>query len=312
MEKKKILLVTVSVGIFLVVAIGAAILFFTPRQQASGDAVVMRRPVQPGADGTAQGAAGISLTPVYPSGALPVPGSVPGSAPGSGTVPEAGVANSGSAAGGLEPGGEALAAGQLNDFPPAAAPRDDSYFMIDAAPTGNAQPGGEVVINVPRPRPAAAPTAPAAQPRPDAKPGAAPATSAPASQPVATRAPAAATPPATAAPRSQSAPRTAAAPAAAAQPRTAAPSPSAAKAWSAYWVQAGSFSSKNRADSAKETQAAKGITSIVENNELGGKIWYRVRVGPYTSQNEADYWLALIQTLTGFEQSQVWRSPVVN
>jgi DedD protein len=122
--------------------------------------------------------------------------------------------------------------------------------------------------------------------------------------------------PESAAPRSQSAPPSASGSTARSAPRpAAAPAQSAAAAaknWSAYWVQAGSFSSKNRADSAKETLAAKGITSIIENNELGGKIWYRVRIGPYTSQNEADYWLALIQTLEGFEQSQVWRSARVN
>jgi hypothetical protein len=30
-----------------------------------------------------------------------------------------------------------------------------------------------------------------------------------------------------------------------------------------------------------------------------------VRVGPYTSQAEADYWLSLIKMLEGFEDSQV-------
>jgi DedD protein len=75
-----------------------------------------------------------------------------------------------------------------------------------------------------------------------------------------------------------------------------------------YWVQTGSFSTRVRADGAKETLAGKGITSIIENRDVEGKIFYRVRVGPYTSQNEADYWLSLVKTINGFEESQVWRS----
>jgi DedD protein len=33
-----------------------------------------------------------------------------------------------------------------------------------------------------------------------------------------------------------------------------------------------------------------------------------VRVGPYTSQNEADYWLALIKSIDGFGESQIWQN----
>jgi DedD protein len=35
---------------------------------------------------------------------------------------------------------------------------------------------------------------------------------------------------------------------------------------------------------------------------------YRVRIGPYTSQNEADYWLAMVKSIDGFEKSQVWET----
>jgi DedD protein len=75
-----------------------------------------------------------------------------------------------------------------------------------------------------------------------------------------------------------------------------------------YWVQTGSFSTQNKAEGVKEILASKGITSIVENRNVDGKIFYRVRLGPYTSPREADYWLALIKTINGFEDSQVWKS----
>jgi len=75
-----------------------------------------------------------------------------------------------------------------------------------------------------------------------------------------------------------------------------------------FWVQAGSFSTIARAEGVKDTLANKGITSIIENRVLDGTTYYRVRVGPYTSKNEADYWLGLIQSINGFESSQVWQS----
>jgi DedD protein len=38
---------------------------------------------------------------------------------------------------------------------------------------------------------------------------------------------------------------------------------------------------------------------------VDGQTWYRVRVGPYTSENEAGYWLALVRAINGFDQSQI-------
>jgi len=78
-----------------------------------------------------------------------------------------------------------------------------------------------------------------------------------------------------------------------------------AKTTKDYWVQTGAFIAKVRAEDTRELLASKGITSIIENSEVNGKTWYRVRVGPYTSENEAKYWLALVKTIDGFGDSQV-------
>jgi cell division protein FtsN len=78
-----------------------------------------------------------------------------------------------------------------------------------------------------------------------------------------------------------------------------------------YWVQTGAFSTKIRAEGAKESLASKGITSIIDNRDIDGKTWYRVRVGPYTSENEANYWLALVKSIDGFADSQVRLSQVL-
>ena len=77
------------------------------------------------------------------------------------------------------------------------------------------------------------------------------------------------------------------------------------RAYDDFWVQTGAFSTIASAEGVKETLASKGITSIIENGIINGRTLFRVRVGPYTSRNEANYWLALIKSIDGFEDSQV-------
>jgi len=83
------------------------------------------------------------------------------------------------------------------------------------------------------------------------------------------------------------------------------------KTYNSYWVQTGAFSTKIRAEGAKDSLASKGITSIIDNRDIDGKTWYRVRVGPYMSETEANYWLALVKTIDGFGDSQVRLSQVL-
>jgi DedD protein len=80
------------------------------------------------------------------------------------------------------------------------------------------------------------------------------------------------------------------------------------KTYHDFWVQAGSFSTRERADGVKDTLDTKGIAAIITNQEINGNTFYRVRIGPYTSQNEADYWLAMIKSIDGFQDSQIWES----
>jgi len=72
-----------------------------------------------------------------------------------------------------------------------------------------------------------------------------------------------------------------------------------------YWVQTGAFSTKIRAEGAKESLASRGVASIIDNRDIDGKTWYRVRVGPYISETEANYWLALVKSIDGFAESQI-------
>lgn len=268
MEKKKLLLVAVSVGVFLVIIIGASIIMITRQDNQQVAAVT---PISPGMSGTytmPNTAPGVPATPGMPVN------------PGSPLNPPVHPA---------EPEGPA-------SFDPTTALRNpDDMNSLKPAPEGKAPTSinhyyGEtynspnVIIEkyVPEtgPRPADTPKVPAAATPAASRPAAAPA---PAAAPKAT------------------------APAAAPPKTTAAPKPPA-KTYTDYWVQTGSFSTKARADGVKENLAAKGISSVIEIRDVDSKTWYRVRVGPYTSQNEAEYWLSLIKSINGFEESQIWRS----
>ena len=101
--------------------------------------------------------------------------------------------------------------------------------------------------------------------------------------------------------------------AAAAKPVAAKPAaekPKTAKTYdnSNFWIQTGAFTTIKYAEGAKDYLAARGIMSIIEDPVINGKTWYRVRVGPYTTRDEANYWLALVKSIDGFAASQVWET----
>jgi DedD protein len=77
---------------------------------------------------------------------------------------------------------------------------------------------------------------------------------------------------------------------------------------SSFWIQTGAFSTMKYAEGAKDYLETRGIKSIIEDPVINGKTWYRVRVGPYTTRDEANYWLALVKSIDGFSASQVWET----
>ncbi|GHU80390.1 hypothetical protein FACS189468_0090 [Spirochaetia bacterium] len=254
MEKKKLLLVAVSVGVFLVIVVGAAILVFTPGAASSADPVITERTLAP---------------------ASPPPGQAA-------TVDPADLVRSNELQG-------------LQVPPSATAIQENNIYIngeTEALTMDRSTGDGSTrtVINIPRPSVAVASGAAPAEPR-KAPPQPAPA---PAPQPAAKKA----------APQPRPAPAAVKPAASAAPPAKQVP----VKTAKDFWVQTGSYSTRTGADGVKETLSSKGIGAIIVNRELNGKTYYRVRVGPYTSQNEADYWLALIKAINGFEDSQIWES----
>ncbi|MDR3248128.1 MAG: SPOR domain-containing protein [Treponema sp.] len=316
MEKRKLLLVAVSVGVFLVIVLSAAILIFTPT--AGGAAVAAARPIPAGSTPAAQrGPASADATDMVRNA-----GDLQGlQAPPAGTAAGPTVA-SGDASGTSGTGTPSASAVQENNFYINGENPAQSYSVEHNADGDNTK----VTINVPKP---SAPTVPAPGTRPAASGNAGASTAVPASA-VSAQSAAKSTSPApavaakstasgsapkeaqgasqsTAAASNTAAPRTAS-PAAATASRSApaaSPRTTPSRAQNDYWIQTGAFSALVRAEDVKETLASKGLSSIIDDRDVEGQTWYRVRVGPYTSENEANYWLALVRAIDGFNESQV-------
>lgn len=79
----------------------------------------------------------------------------------------------------------------------------------------------------------------------------------------------------------------------------------APKNYTDYWVQTGAYSTKLRAEAVKEELKIKGISSVLDIKDINGKTYYRVRIGPYTTQKEAQYWLSLVKSIDGFSESYI-------
>jgi DedD protein len=254
-EMKKLLWVAVSVGIFLVVIIGAAILILTPKGQTGDSGFTSSRPVPAG---------------------RPQP---------SNADPSEMLRNSDNLMG-IQPAPEV----EIQETP-----------RIVEVDTRNED---RVTINVRAPNTAAVPSTQTP----------APAAPAAGSVQAAERSTTQTRPADQTRPAAQAAQQTQTSPAAqAAQTRPAAVPAAAAntRKRNDYWVQTGAFTAVIRAENAKETLASKGITSIIENRHVDGTTWYRVRVGPYTTESEANYWLALVQSIDGFAESQIRQTPSV-
>lgn len=71
-----------------------------------------------------------------------------------------------------------------------------------------------------------------------------------------------------------------------------------------YWVQVTALSSRKSADEARnklgENQINADVFTYTDNKK---KLFYRVRVGPYTTKSEAEYWRTKISKIDSFQNS---------
>ena len=83
---------------------------------------------------------------------------------------------------------------------------------------------------------------------------------------------------------------------------TAAPAP---KTVTRFWVQVAAYTNKKTAENAREILSENKITSdIFTYQDNKNRLFYRVRVGPYTTKSEAEYWQAKISKISDFSKEQ--------
>ncbi|MGI5173697.1 SPOR domain-containing protein [Treponema sp. OMZ 840] len=72
-----------------------------------------------------------------------------------------------------------------------------------------------------------------------------------------------------------------------------------------YWVQAASFTHKDNAEHARSILADEKIPAeVFTHQDKSGKTYYRLRVGPYTTESEAEYWNSRIKLIDHFSTTQ--------
>lgn len=72
-----------------------------------------------------------------------------------------------------------------------------------------------------------------------------------------------------------------------------------------YWVQAASFTSKKSADNAVVVLDSNMIpANIFTYQDPKGTLFYRIRVGPYVTKSEAEYWQTKIAKIDTFSDSK--------
>ncbi|MCL2804713.1 MAG: SPOR domain-containing protein [Treponema sp.] len=80
--------------------------------------------------------------------------------------------------------------------------------------------------------------------------------------------------------------------------------PASSRAANDFWIQTGAYPSMVGAEDVRERLASNGLVAIVSVFE-DGRTWYRVRLGPYTSEREANHWLTIVKSIDGFSASQI-------
>ena len=79
----------------------------------------------------------------------------------------------------------------------------------------------------------------------------------------------------------------------------------AKKTTTQYWVQAASFANKGGADSARTVLDDNKIPADVFTfKDSKGTVYYRVRIGPYMTKSEAEYWRTRVAQINEFKSTQ--------
>jgi len=83
------------------------------------------------------------------------------------------------------------------------------------------------------------------------------------------------------------------------------PAPAKPQTQKLYWVQAASLSSRLNAEKARDTLTSLHMKAEIFTKTTASGVTYRVRVGPFNNNTEANYWLKNINKIKAFEKSYV-------
>jgi cell division septation protein DedD len=86
---------------------------------------------------------------------------------------------------------------------------------------------------------------------------------------------------------------------------TASPAPAARVTVTDYWIQAGSFRSKSRAEEVRADLSEKGLTALITSVDVEDDTFFRVRIGPYATKDEAAKFLEWIRDVDNFGSSYI-------
>ena len=77
-----------------------------------------------------------------------------------------------------------------------------------------------------------------------------------------------------------------------------------------YWVQVFSSVNAAKAESIREDLVAKGLPATVQVKKVESDTWYRVRIGAFEGENEAEHYADTVRAMRGYEASFVVQAPV--
>lgn len=93
----------------------------------------------------------------------------------------------------------------------------------------------------------------------------------------------------------------------------AAPAPKTEPKKTQFWVQVAAYSNKKGAENARSALDDNKIPAdIFTYKDNKDKLYYRVRVGPYTTKSEAEYWRTRIEKIDTFAKAESYVTSTTN
>lgn len=77
-----------------------------------------------------------------------------------------------------------------------------------------------------------------------------------------------------------------------------------------YWIQIASFPNSVKAEELRDILKSKNIDSTIQTRNVNDKLYYRVRIGAFTSKAEVDNFESLLQDIPEITETQIYTTRV--